>query len=115
MKIALIFLIPFLTFAVEKDFQVMKIYKKGEFKEVKIYKGKNHSLMNKECLSSKLCLNAKVVPKKGIGLTGHPGSKACKEFKNSQYKILKDKDNNQYGFCLFSDGSLKSAWSLIHD
>ncbi|MFG1501413.1 DUF333 domain-containing protein [Halobacteriovorax sp. XZX-3] len=115
MKLLILILLPFISLAVEKDFQIMKIYKKGQFREVKIYKGKNNSLMNKECLSSKVCQNAKTTPKKGTGLTGHPGSKACKEFRNSQYKILKDKDNNQYGFCLFSDGSLKSAWSLIHD
>ncbi|MEH0862604.1 DUF333 domain-containing protein [Halobacteriovorax sp. DPLXC-1] len=101
-----------------KDFQIMKIYEKDKFKEVKIYKegsGKNTVFMNDTCKKSKDCLKRRVKQKKTRGLAGHPGSKACKAIGNSEYKILKMENGNQIGFCRFSDGSMISAWSLLRD
>lgn len=96
----------------------MKIYEGKKFVDVKIYtkgKGKDTILMNESCLKSKDCQSRRVSLGEVKGLAGHPGSKACKKVSHSEYKILKDKSGNQYGFCRFKDGTMISAWSLIRD
>lgn len=44
---------------------------------------------------------------------GHPASNYCKS-KNGSSRILIGKDNKQYDYCLFQDGSMIDSWDLYY-
>ncbi len=92
----------------------MQIYEKGKFKDIEIYV-KDAAFMNKKCFESEDCQKMKGKHEPSGGLSGHPGSEACKSIANSEYKILKRQNGNQIGFCRFADGSMKSARSLLSE
>lgn len=115
LKAALLLVLLFQMVTFATNLQKMKIFEKGKFVSVEIYQVDKNTFMNKKCLESKKCQKLKVLGNIKSKLVGHPASKACKSIVNSEYKILKMQNGDQMGFCRFADGSMKSAWSLIHD
>ncbi|KHD88562.1 MAG: hypothetical protein OM95_08645 [Bdellovibrio sp. ArHS] len=44
---------------------------------------------------------------------GNPAARYCAAF-NAGNRILKDEKNNEYDYCVFSDGSMIDSWSLYY-
>lgn len=90
-----------------------------KYKPIKMidYKGR---LVSEDCQKKTkmdcLALNPKPTKKakaNNVPLLGHPASDYCAQV-NGKSRILFDKKNDQYDFCLFEDGSMTESWSLYN-
>ena len=91
-----------------------------EGKEVSIEMKKTGKfLVDEKCFNQqKNCLSLKSVGKfSGVKrtpaeLVGHPASQHCSDL-GGEVLVLRDKDQNQWNFCKFGDGSMIESWSLF--
>jgi putative hemolysin len=47
------------------------------------------------------------------GTVGHPAARYCHD-KGGANRILTSKENKQYDYCIFKDGSLVDSWELFY-
>ena len=98
----------------------LKMYKDGKYIPVKTQEYKGLKL-TQDCFKSKTpncdafsaTTKKTLISKSKIPLAGHPAARLCLD-RDGLNRIVKDKDNKQYDYCLFKDGSMVDAWKLYY-
>ena len=97
-----------------------RVFKDGKYEAVKVQEHNGFHL-NEVCFKEKtpkceaLDATTKKVEasKSAIPLEGNPAARFCLDH-NGLNRILLDKGNKQYDYCLFKDGSMVDAWDLYY-
>ena len=120
MRIISIFLFSIVSIFANADVADLKMQSAGKYVPVKIQEY-NGLKLTRDCFKSKIpkcdafvaTTKKTLISKSKIPLAGHPAARLCLD-RDGLNRIVKDKDNKQYDYCLFKDGSMIDAWNLYY-